>query len=236
MIGSKSEHLVDLADSLTALHRYYLSRWGYEVLVLHEGLTLTQMQRLTDIYPLTSFYLLNLTFPSHINASAVSYQVAGHASIGYRHMCRFYSGGIFSVDVLAQYDWCAHALLPTCQTCVRVTKAHIRYWRVDSDSFLLGPLQRDPIRELSDGGSIYGYMALGREDEYLTTGLWAATQKHMKQRRVKPTFLQQVSRPSLRVVCPSHARAARCILPQLFFAAVCGGRRQLGPQLLLHKL
>jgi hypothetical protein len=120
MIGSKSEHLVDLADSLTALHRYYLSRWGYEVLVLHEGLTLTQMQRLTDIYPLTSFYLLNLTFPSHINASAVSYQVAGHASIGYRHMCRFYSGGIFSVDVLAQYDWCAHALLPTCQNlCAR---------------------------------------------------------------------------------------------------------------------
>ena len=120
MIGSKSEHLVDLADSLTALHRYYLSRWGYEVLVLHEGLTLTQMQRLTDIYPLTSFYLLNLTFPSHINASAVSYQVAGHASIGYRHMCRFYSGGIFSVDVLTQYDWCAHALLPICQNlCAR---------------------------------------------------------------------------------------------------------------------
>jgi hypothetical protein len=35
-------------------------------------------------------------------------------------------------------------------------------------------------------------MALGREDEYLTTGLWAATQKHMKERRVKPTYLKQV--------------------------------------------
>jgi len=67
-----------------------------------------------------------------------------------------------------------------------------RYWRVDSDSFLLGPLHNDPIRELSDAGSIYGYMALGREDEYLTTGLWAATQKHMKKRRVEPTFLKQV--------------------------------------------
>jgi hypothetical protein len=93
-------------DSLTALQRYYLSRWGYEVLVMHEGLSLTQMQRLTDIYPRTSFYLLNLTFPPHINASSVSYQVAGHASIGYRHMCRFYSGGIFTIDVLAAYEWC----------------------------------------------------------------------------------------------------------------------------------
>jgi hypothetical protein len=105
MIGTKPEHYIDLVDSLTALHRYYLSRWGYEVLIMHEGLTMTQMQRLSDIYPRTSFYLLNLTFPPHINASSVSYQVAGHASIGYRHMCRFYSGGIFSADVMAQYDW-----------------------------------------------------------------------------------------------------------------------------------
>jgi hypothetical protein len=107
MIGTKPEHYIDLVDSLTALHRYYLSRWGYEVLIMHEGLTLLQMQRLVDIYPRSSFYLLNLTFPSHINASSVSYQVAGHASIGYRHMCRFYSGGIFSTDVMAQYDWCS---------------------------------------------------------------------------------------------------------------------------------
>ncbi len=110
MIGTKPEHYIDLVDSLTALHRYYLSRWGYEVLVMHEGLTSTQMQRLSDIYPQTSFYLLNLTFPKHINASGVSYQVAGHASIGYRHMCRFYSGGIFSADVMSQYDWCEGAL------------------------------------------------------------------------------------------------------------------------------
>ncbi len=105
MIGTKPEHYIDLLDSLNSLHRYYLSRWGYEVLIMHEGLTSTQMQRLSDIYPRTSFYLLNLTFPLHINASSVSYQVAGHASIGYRHMCRFYSGGIFSADVMAQYDW-----------------------------------------------------------------------------------------------------------------------------------
>jgi hypothetical protein len=111
MIGTKPEHYIDLVDSITALHRYYLSRWGYDVLVMHEGLTLIQMQKLSDIYPQTSFYLLNLTFPDHINASSVSYQVAGHASIGYRHMCRFYSGGIFSADVMAQYDWSPRALM-----------------------------------------------------------------------------------------------------------------------------
>jgi hypothetical protein len=190
MIGTKPEHYIDLVDSLTALNRYYLSRWGYGVLVMHEGLTLTQMQRLSDIYPLTSFYLLNLTFPPHINASSVSYQVAGHASVGYRHMCRFYSGSIFTSDVMLQYDWCCCAL--TGFNLLLSCTSSSRYWRVDSDSFLLGPLQHDPIRELADTGSIYGYMALGREDEYLTTGLWAATQKHMKERRVRPTYLKQV--------------------------------------------
>jgi len=206
MIGTKPEHYIDLVDSLTVLHRYYLSRWGYGVLVMHEGLTLAQMQRLSDIYPLTSFYLLNLTFPPHINASSVSYQVAGHASVGYRHMCRFYSGSIFTADVMLQYDWCSCALdyfkqcfnfWLTCMPC--------RYWRVDSDSFILGPLQHDPIRELADGGSIYGYMALGREDEYLTTGLWAATQKHMKERRVRPTYLKQVEETFTAVICSHHA-------------------------------
>jgi hypothetical protein len=80
-----------------------------------------------------------------------------------------------------------------------------RYWRVDSDSFLLGPLKHDPIRKLSDSGSIYGYMALGREDEYLTTGLWAATQKHIKERNVKPTYLKQVSVVTdLTLSAPNH--------------------------------
>jgi hypothetical protein len=45
-------------------------------------------------------------------------------------------------------------------------------------------------------------MALGREDEYLTTGLWAATQKHIKERRVKPTYLKQVLVTSPLLLCP----------------------------------
>jgi hypothetical protein len=69
---------------------------------------------------------------------------------------------------------------------------------------LLGPLQHDPIRKLSDAGSIYGYMALGREDEYLTTGLWAATQKHMKERKVKPTYLKQVPAVTALALCAQN--------------------------------
>jgi hypothetical protein len=47
-------------------------------------------------------------------------------------------------------------------------------------------------------------MALGREDEYLTTGLWAATQKHMKKRRVEPTFLKQVPHLAVSVICTKN--------------------------------
>jgi hypothetical protein len=47
-------------------------------------------------------------------------------------------------------------------------------------------------------------MALGREDEYLTTGLWAATQKHMKERKVKPTYLKQVPAVTALALCAQN--------------------------------
>ena len=36
------------------------------------------------------------------------------------------------------------------------------------------------------GRYIYGYMGIGREDEYLTTGLWNASLEYMRERNIIP--------------------------------------------------
>ena len=51
--------------------------------------------------------------------------------------------------LLADYDW---------------------FWRLDSDSFLLARPAADPFARLAARGLVYGYLGVGREDEYLTTG------------------------------------------------------------------
>ena len=88
-----------------------------------------------------------------------------------RHMCRFFSGSMFSYPLLADYKW---------------------FWRLDSDSFILERIKKDPFAKMRKGGHVYGYMGVGREDEYLTTGLWPATQDYMKQQGIKsiPSLLQ----------------------------------------------
>jgi alpha 1,2-mannosyltransferase len=83
-------------------------------------------------------------------------------------MCRFYSGGIFRLDVMQDYDW---------------------YWRVDTDSYILEPLATDPFATMSSNDLAYGYMALGREDEHLTTGLWDTTMEWANKQHVGRTAL-----------------------------------------------
>lgn len=43
LIGKKAEHYMDLKDSLRCLTRYFLERWPYPVMILHEGLTIEQV-------------------------------------------------------------------------------------------------------------------------------------------------------------------------------------------------
>jgi hypothetical protein len=99
---------------------------------------------------------------------------------------------MFGYPLLKPYDW---------------------FWRLDSDSFILGPLTHDPFRRMAEGRYVYGYMGLGREDEYLTTGLWNATRDYMLSTGLKrpPPLLQQHLEPEVlesEVHTPPCARAS----------------------------
>lgn len=110
LIGKRIEHFIDLRDSLGALQRHFLRLWRYPVIVFHEGLSEDEVYQLRAIYDRISFVVLDLGFPAHIDPSTVKHIVAGHASVGYRHMCRFYSGAFQTKDIMLQYDWYSCAL------------------------------------------------------------------------------------------------------------------------------
>ena len=175
LIGRRTEHYLDLLDSLEALQVNFLRQYPYPVIVFHEGLGPDEMEKLRGLYERLLFHRLDRSFlfpPDHIDEAKVPSIIGGHATVGYRHMCRFFSGTMFNYPLLAPYDW---------------------FWRLDSDSFLLAPLTHDPFRRMLDGRFVYGFMGLGREDEYLTTGLWNATTEYMRGKGMAtpPPLLQQ---------------------------------------------
>uniref|UniRef100_A0A6U6D8H0 Uncharacterized protein n=1 Tax=Guillardia theta TaxID=55529 RepID=A0A6U6D8H0_GUITH len=168
LIGKKIEHFLDLLDSLHSLKINFLDQNPYPIILFHEGLNQTQMEAVLKHYDDVRFHRLDKEFlfpPEHVNFSKVPKIIGGHANVGYRHMCRFYSGAMFNYPLLEPYEW---------------------FLRLDSDSFILGRIREDPFKVMRAGRYIYGYMGIGREDEYLTTGLWNASQEYMRERNIFP--------------------------------------------------
>ena len=74
--------------------------------------------------------------------------------MGYRHMCRFFSGPLFAHPALSQYEL---------------------VWRLDSDSFLLGPPTADPFVQVEAANASYAWVHAYRDEPVFVTGLWTTT-------------------------------------------------------------
>ncbi|ROT36886.1 glycolipid 2-alpha-mannosyltransferase [Sodiomyces alkalinus F11] len=55
---------------------------------------------------------------------------------GYHHMCRFYSGKFYNMDILKKYKW---------------------YWRLDPDTEFFCSITYDPFVEMAKRGHVYGF-------------------------------------------------------------------------------
>ena len=100
-------------------------------------------------------------FPSHMTdaqRAAAPRRVRGYG-LGYRHMCRFFSGPVFEHAALAPYEY---------------------VWRLDSDSFLLAPPLRDPFGEMAAAGASYGWLHAYRDEDVFVTGLWETTRRFLR--------------------------------------------------------
>lgn len=74
-------------------------------------------------------------------------------SMGYRHMCRFFSGEMYNFDILKQYDY---------------------YLRLDTDSFIHTPLNYDIFEWAKTNDCYYGFIApaVQQDNEKVVEGLW----------------------------------------------------------------
>ncbi|KIM89451.1 glycosyltransferase family 15 protein [Piloderma croceum F 1598] len=83
--------------------------------------------------------------------------VFAHQWPGYHHMCSFFSTQIFSHPRLKDLTY---------------------YMRLDTDSLFTAPLCYDPIEVIHHRQRSYGYVFIGSEPQWVTSGMWALVQNY----------------------------------------------------------
>ena len=108
------------------------------------------------------------SMPSQRSAS-IPPSIRGYG-MGYRHMCRFFSGPLFAHAALASYEY---------------------VWRLDSDSFLLDTPLADPFEQMVVANASYAWIHAYRDEAVFVTGLWEATQHFLKSRAIDESIIHR---------------------------------------------
>jgi len=78
-------------------------------------------------------------------------------SMGYRHMCRLYSGKIFELPII---------------------KAAQYLLRIDSDSYFYDKMKYDPFAVMQEKDYLYASVGEGIDDDYVIEGLYETVKKY----------------------------------------------------------
>lgn len=164
-----------LYRSLTLLGMNFPKLREYPVVILHDDIDratisnlMVALHRNLGFIPNLKFERLEFKTPEWVSEDPAKYTVPlEQAWMGYRHMCRYHSGGIYRDERLLKYDW---------------------YWRLDSDSYIHSPINYDPFEYMASNGKEYAYMSIeDGEVPSVVEGLWEETARFMEENSIPLT-------------------------------------------------
>ena len=164
-----------LYRSLTLLGMNFSKLREYPVVILHDDIDratisnlMVALHRNLGFIPNLKFERLEFKMPEWVSEDPAKYTVPlEQAWMGYRHMCRYHSGGIYRDERLLKYDW---------------------YWRLDSDSYIFSPINYDPFEYMASNGKEYAYMSIeDGEVPSVVEGLWDETARFMEEHSIPLT-------------------------------------------------
>ena len=109
--------------------------------------------------------------PHNISEQALQGWMAarpGFQGRGYRIMCRFWAGLVWHLDSMSKYEY---------------------YWRLDTDSVFLTPIQHDPFVLMVSRGCEYGYNRIKGENPHVSMGLFEAYNQWVRSEQGQPDFM-----------------------------------------------
>lgn len=165
LVRTSEEDLENLNRSLSLMDAHLLSKTkNTDVILFHEPSFVDYKSRVTPVQNgKVIFQQVEFKAPPEgtpeIFPHPIPEQVAkGNLgfSIGYRHMCWFFAGGMYEQPIMAGYKY---------------------YLRLDTDSYILSPLNYDIFELMEKGGYKYGFIeeAIQQDNPAVIEGLYDFT-------------------------------------------------------------
>jgi hypothetical protein len=164
---SRQQDINILYYSLYFLYKNFNLEFKYPVIIYHDDITSVSISKLLvalytslNMMPNIKFEKIKFEIPANINLENNFEPPLSMFRLGYRHMCRWFSGEMYKHETLKNYDW---------------------YLRLDSDSFLLSKIKYDIFDHMKSNNYIYGYMSeYDKDEEFVVKDLLKATQEYLK--------------------------------------------------------
>lgn len=91
--------------------------------------------------------------------------------IGYRHMCRLYSYGMYEIKEIQDTKY---------------------YLRLDCDSYFIEPVNYDIFKVMEDNDIVYGYNAITTDNPLVSQNLWEVSKEYSKTHDVLKVPIDEV--------------------------------------------
>lgn len=175
---TKATRLNLLHSSLTSLFYSFLYRFNYPVIVFHEADTRDLIREIFRNFVNIQLFFQEVEFdlPSHINASAVKFEIRCFSPISYRHMCRFHAKNVYEQAILTGLEY---------------------VWRLDDDSLLPAVINYDLFVFMRLHHFQYGYIKIHFDSYDCTTGLWEAVRNYIKQEHLQSAYFDKWTEPMI---------------------------------------
>lgn len=181
LVNDNPIHIRRLYNSLECLQKNFLDEYPYPVVIGHEGISQTVIDNIkhyikSEVY----LYNVNLKMPDYTQEilNQIPERFKGHwdenafFSIGYRHMCRFFSGEIYKDPFFEKVKY----LL-----------------RLDCDSYFTNKVTYDIFKRMEETKSVYGTVGEDTDMDYVVEGFGDVCMSYFKDSYnfSKPTTMFQ---------------------------------------------
>jgi alpha 1,2-mannosyltransferase len=168
---TRQKDILDLKKSLFLLDAHFNKQFKYPIIIFHEDLTKGMMCDLKSVSKSKIiFEKLTFKFKPGVDQTKFPKKYLGF-SINYRHMCRFFSMGIYEQKIMDKYDW---------------------YWRLDTDSFILDTINYDVFEFMAKNKIMYGYNHIAVDSKELTIDLKKTFDEYVLKKKIVPKSLSRL--------------------------------------------
>ena len=161
-----------LCKNLSVIHKYPIVIFHDDINKINQANIRLRVHQNVGFIPNIRFEEIRFQHPGSLDANMFDSAVPlTQFGMGYRHMCRFFSGEFYSHPAMTSYQY---------------------YWRLDSDSYLLSKIDFDPFEYMEKNQYQYAFMAEEDKDNPIAAiDFWKHTKQFLVSNNIKSDVLEK---------------------------------------------